>query len=277
MKSIKIFLILILFCHTIAAQSTITTDQILQISTCAGGIVAVPYSTTGNFPFGTTFVAELSNAFGQFNNPVEIGQIPFNLGIIPAVIPSNTNFGFLYKIRVRTMDSSVIGSPCPNTLIITQIALLNQITIEPNQAVCRGESVTLTVLTPVASYLWSTGETTQSISVIDSGIYSVTTTDFLTCKSSTSAHVVYDNCEIGNGDNCNTLSLYPNPSVELINVNNIRANIINYYKIYNNIGTLVKENVLEAGQIDISNLGAGMHFLRVTNTKGFHCGKFLKL
>src|SRR5207247_64985 len=47
---------------------------------------------------------------------------------------------------------------------------------------CAGGSVTLTASSG-ASYLWSTGATTQSITVVSSGSYSVTVTDANGCSA----------------------------------------------------------------------------------------------
>jgi hypothetical protein len=51
---------------------------------------------------------------------------------------------------------------------------------------CQGEVVTLTANvtgTPAVAYLWSTGETTQSIEVGASGTYDVTVTNILGCHA----------------------------------------------------------------------------------------------
>ena len=55
---------------------------------------------------------------------------------------------------------------------------------------CDGLSTNLTVSTPnIASYNWSTFETTASIEVFDAGVYSVTVTDISGCTNSTSVSV----------------------------------------------------------------------------------------
>lgn len=189
MKKIALFFSATFLSIALNAQNTITTDTILQLSTCAGGNVLVPFSTTGTFGSGNVFTAQLSNALGQFTNPINIGSIPVNIGFVPATIPANANFGFLYKIRVVSSNPSTIGTSCPNTLIITQVAQLNQIIVTPNDSICQGETATLSALVPEGTYLWSTGETTQSITVAQTGNYSVTVTDLLQCETDTSANI----------------------------------------------------------------------------------------
>ncbi len=59
------------------------------------------------------------------------------------------------------------------------------VTITGSQYFCAEDSITLTANNAV-SYLWSTGATTQSISVQNAGTYSVTVTDNMGCSASTS-------------------------------------------------------------------------------------------
>ena len=94
-KLTLLFTLFLLGTASAFAQTTITCDSILQTSTCAGGNVVVPFSYTGNFPFGNTFTAQLSNGFGQFTAPVSIGStmLYFNgSGLIFATIPASANF-----------------------------------------------------------------------------------------------------------------------------------------------------------------------------------------
>jgi len=267
MKKITTLFAAFLFSVTISAQNSITTDSILQLSTCAGGNVLVPYSTTGTYPFGNLFIAQLSNNLGQFTNPVNIGQSIFNLGFILATIPQNTNFGFLYKIRVVSTNPAVTGTPCPNILIITQIAQLNQIIAFPNDTICQGDSTILTVLNPVASYLWSTGDTTQSITVGQSGVYSVTTTDFLSCNSDTSISIFVDLCTgIYKNYLTNSVTIYPNPSSEKINIECPECGDISVF-LYNLVGRQLLHHEFKENKeaIDISCLPSGIYIIKVSD------------
>jgi hypothetical protein len=258
------------FSFTLSAQPTITTDTIIQLSTCAGGNVLVPFSTTGNFGLGNIFTAQLSNAFGQFTNPINIGSFPFNIGIIPATIPASANFGFLYKIRVIASNPATIGSPCPNTLIITQLAQFNQILVSPNDTICIGDSATLSALVPIGSYLWSNGETTQSITVTQPGNYSVTVTDPLQCQTETSVEIVSENCNLGLDDNAiGAFTISPNPSSGIFQLNFADKSIDPAtIQIVNAIGQIVKF-VLKTDQttvfeLNLSDLESGVYFLQIT-------------
>ncbi len=77
-----------------------------------------------------------------------------------------------------------------------------------------GQTVTLTS-TPANGYLWSTGETTQSIIVSSAGTYSVKAYDGVACYSSSVPVTIMENTTgIGNVETVSSfiaLSVYPNP------------------------------------------------------------------
>lgn len=181
MRGILIILLALLFCNPSIAQTpTITTKSPLQTSFCAGGNILVEFETTGTFDFGNFFTAQLSDMWGSFDNPVNIGTVPVNLGVIPGTIPSNTTFGFNYRVRVVSSNPSVIGSASPlPPIIITNSAISSTIYATPDDSVCTGDTVELHV-TPNESYFWSTGDTTSTITVTESGTYRVTVTNYFT-------------------------------------------------------------------------------------------------
>ena len=197
------------------AQPVITTDSVLQLGVCAGSNVIVPFSVTGgNFQFGNVFTAQLSDPLGQFTNPVSIGSIPwFSSGLIFATLPQNVTFSFLYRVRVVASNPSVTGSPSPNTIIVAQLPFVNNIFALPNDTVCVGDTVTLGIPNPAASFQWSTGDTTQFIQVTSSGSYICTTTDFMGCITKDTMVVVFETCTgISENDPHSLFSVYPNPS-----------------------------------------------------------------
>lgn len=216
MKKIYLFFLLVFAVHTAHAQLTLHCDSILQTSTCAGGNVIIPFTVSGgSFNFGNTFTAQLSDNWGSFANPVTIGSIFwFSSGVIFAQIPPNANFGFLYRVRIISSNPADTSNTSPNTLIVTQVAQLNTIIATPGDTACVGDTVTLFAVNPGASYSWSTGDTTQSIQVTQPGTYSVTTTDFLTCQSTTADTIVFQVCSgiAETAAAAGQLILYPNPA-----------------------------------------------------------------
>jgi hypothetical protein len=123
-----------------------------------------------------------------------------------------------------------------------------------------------------ATYLWSTGETTQMISVTASGTYYVTVTDMFGCSATDSIEV---NLIIGVEENMNNnfnVNIYPNPSldknifvsfettekadvsVRIVNIigNQVYAERVNGFK-----GTYNKKLALE-------DLASGVYFAEIT-------------
>lgn len=266
------------------AQTTITCDSILQTSTCAGGNVVVPFSYTGNFPFGNTFTAQLSNGFGQFTAPVNIGStlLYFNgSGIIFATIPASANFSLFYRVRVISSNPQDTSNTSPNTLIVTQIAQLNQVIANPGDSACPGDTINLFALNFANSYSWSTGDTTNSINVTQSGVYSVTTTDALGCESTAYDTVFIDPsvcAGIAETDLSSSLTLSPNPATENLTIR-FNASFGNNTTLLltDALGKEVLRTKLQSDQqeLNVEELPAGIYFLRISDGDFFAVKKVM--
>jgi len=186
-----LFFISVIFSLDTIGQNTITTSTLTQTSFCAGGNVVVQYTSTGTFPLGCTFSAELSDASGNFGSPVTVGSMPLNTGVIAGTIPTNTTFGINYRIRVIASNPATIGSVSSTSLVITSTAVTATIVSNPSSSqVCQGDSVSLWV-TFNQAYHWSTGETSQTIYVTQSGTYTCTVTNYITgCEVSSTPKMV---------------------------------------------------------------------------------------
>lgn len=280
MKKLLILLCLLLPGTGAFAQTSITCDSIFQTSTCAGGNVIVPFTYTGNFPFGNVFTAQLSNGFGQFTAPVNIGSTPlyFNgSGVIFATIPASANFSIFYRVRVISSNPVDTSNNSPNTLIVTQIAQLNQVISNPGDSACPGDTINLFALNFANSYTWSTGDTTNNINVTQSGVYSVTTVDALGCESTAYDTVFIDPsvcAGIAENDLSAELSLLPNPADEQLT--------IRFSGSFGNDAELTLSDALgrtvlltkmhfenDQQQIDVSALPAGIYSLTLRSGNSF--------
>src|SRR5437763_298285 len=86
---------------------------------CPGSSVDVPFSIMGTFNAGNVFIAELSDALGNFSAPVIIGTISgTSSGTIAGTIPSGTSAGTGYRIRVVSSNPAVTGSDNGVDLVI---------------------------------------------------------------------------------------------------------------------------------------------------------------
>lgn len=71
-----------------------------------------------------------------------------------------------------------------DSIIITHLSVNNPVVnLGPNTAICSGSVLTLNAGNPGATYVWSTGATTQTINVTTAGTYSVTITDLAGCTA----------------------------------------------------------------------------------------------
>lgn len=272
MKKITTIVVILLFSLTINAQTTLATDSILQLSTCAGDDIMVPFKTTGTYAFSNKFIAQISNAFGQFNNPVDIGNTRFALfgqGIILAQLPPTFSLGIFYKIRVISTNPADTSVSPSNIIITSPPQQLNQIL-----RICQGDSTLLTsTILGASSYSWSTGDSTQSIIARDTGAYSVTTTDALGCTST-----VYDTlvgtviCTgIDEESMSNLFDIYPNPSSGTCNlaITNSTSN-----NLFISIADILGREVLSLSdkntateykkEIDLGDLAPGIYSVQLS-------------
>jgi gliding motility-associated-like protein len=153
------------FTTTIAGNYcvTITNTTTLCSSTNVCGVV-----TSATQPNAGT-----NGSLALCNGTIPTTQQLFSsLGGTPQTGGTWSNVGLLYTYTVTGT------APCTNATANVQITYTNTplINLGPNQTICVGESTTLTATPGFTSYLWSTGATTQSITVNQPGTYSVTGT-----------------------------------------------------------------------------------------------------
>jgi hypothetical protein len=120
-----------------------------------------------------------------------------------------------------------------------------------------------------ASYDWSTGATTQTISVTQSGNYSVTVTDNNSCSNSSSVNVDFVINSISNIKLAN-FNMYPVPANNMLNIqfstNEPKVNVL----VVNAIGNKLYINDYNvtngrfANQIDVRNFAEGVYFIQIT-------------
>jgi hypothetical protein len=169
---------------------------------------------------------------------------------------------------------------CSNTSSITiGFGAVCNITgnLDPNQ----GQTTELCAPADLASYLWSTGDTTRCTTVNASGTYSVTVVNANGCTSSCSANVAYHIIVVANSDSLlyNTGNLqvqaYPNPfqktsTIEFMNTESSSHVLIEVYKLTGNKVSTLFERDIEQGkryttELDGENLSEGVYMCRIIN------------
>jgi uncharacterized delta-60 repeat protein len=171
--------------------TTASTVYALAITT-DGGILAAgsTQSAGGDVP---TFIKLKSN--GNVDSSVGVNGL-----IVDGNITTVATFKEITSVAIQKDNKIVagIGGYNSNAQIFryTNIPLF----LGNDQSICQGSSITLNAGNPGSIYLWSTGATTQTINVTDSGNYAVKVTNSLGAVTDT-IHIAY----------------YPNPVVNLGN------------------------------------------------------------
>lgn len=180
-----VFLALLFNASAMYSQVVITTDTVIQLGTCPGDGLLIPFQISGgSLPFGTEYFAEWSDPLGNFSNPDTIGSISFifgSNGIIPTQIPQGSTLG-IYRVRVVT--GAIIGSQSPLPIIISLVPQIADVSANGPSDACQGETVELQAGFGFGgtAYAWSNGDTTAQITIAQSGNYNVTVTDFAGCE-----------------------------------------------------------------------------------------------
>jgi hypothetical protein len=125
------------------------------------------------------------------------------------------------------------------------------------------------------TYLWNTGDTTETITISEDGVYSVTVTDTNNCE-----HWFYINYpEVVNiwAPAKEYLKIYPIPANESIKIEtDIKSNAIFYIRDITN--KLIYSERMKDGSavIDISTLPGGIYYLQVMGDKQYKVKRFVK-
>jgi len=120
-----------------------------------------------------------------------------------------------------------------------------------------------------SSYLWSNGETTQSIEISEEGLYSVIVTNEFGCSAYDEAYLKVGPNSIGENSIENSISVFPNPVKEKLFINSEIAEI-EKVDIYNSIGKLIytEKNKTKNIELDVSKYPMGVYFIRIDLQNG---------
>lgn len=156
---------------------------------CAGSGININFEASGNFSGDNTFIAQMSNASGSFDVPLELGRLNGSKGSeIFVSIPSNINSGSGYRIRVISTSPAFAGGDNNFNITIKDVP-------KASISVHRPANFSLTnpvVLTASSGELftWSNGAQSKSITVAEPGTYSVKVANVAGCGTVSAAVVI---------------------------------------------------------------------------------------
>lgn len=165
------------FVGRLGAPSTIRTSEILGSPFCELANFTVRFTTTGVYYAGNVFTAQLSDSAGSFSSPVDLGSLPGTEGgAINVSLPLGVLTGTRYRIRVNASQPEVRGLDNGADLAIYG-PVKPVISPGGQPKLCSGGTLTLDAGAGYASYQWSNGAVTRTISVSEAGPYSVIVTN----------------------------------------------------------------------------------------------------
>lgn len=185
---------------TITSNSGCTADIILPVNVYpqATAVIAPPSSVCAGSGVVFNGSGSLGTLVGYAWNFGDPGSGAANTSTL--VSPAHTYAGGTYTVTLTVTDIYGCTASASTNVTVFSNPLSGTITVAPSASVCLGTSVTLTAPNPGNTYLWSNGQTTQSISTSASGTYSVTISNANGCQYIPPAKIV---------------TVYPLPTVKI--------------------------------------------------------------
>jgi hypothetical protein len=147
---------------------------------CPGDTMYVNVHALGQFNPTNYFTVETSDAQGSFSSPLRLKTVTATSSlIVPVYIPLSMPPGTKYRVRTWAASPSVVGADNGYNVTINPLPTA-KMAPSGNVDLCQNDTVLLTA-TGGEHYLWSTGDTTATIAVGQSGSYSVTVIGTNTC------------------------------------------------------------------------------------------------
>ncbi len=154
-----------------------------------------------------------------------------------------------------------------NTTNITQS--VPTVNLGADITICGGCNTTLDAGAGFASYLWSTAEITQTITVTTQGIYSVTVTDSDGCTAEDDLEV-FISTPVSEPDQLSSVRVYPNPTdgevfIQLPEL--IQSTTVRLFDMNGKVIVLEEAVDFESGlgRLSLQGLSSGVYYLQMTS------------
>lgn len=243
--------------------NSLSSLQIADSFFCRGSGISLSYQADGCFSSTNAFVFELSDSNGNFAQALRLDSVVSMYAAQPQwlQIPLATLPGNAYRIRVRStnpasqsMDNGFNLHILPDTIV--------QFQITGDSVICPyGIAVNLDVPNTFVSYLWSTGETTPSISVLNPGVYWASVRSSAGCSSQDQIQV--DECVSSWQDKkIFSLKIYPNPLYSVLYIESESEHVLQA-ELFSLEGKPLRKNEGTGKlEMDCSGLANGYYLLR---------------
>lgn len=169
-----------------------------------------------------------------------------------------------------------LGNTSGDTIHIS-IDLVPIVSLGNDTTLSSASSLLLNAGNPGCTYLWNTGENSQSITVTTNGLYYVTVTNNAGCNATDSINVTFSSLGINHLNNKNEYwQIYPNPTdANLFIYNKEKAGLKRTASILDLTGkTLLKKEISSTGDmISLLNIPPGVYILKIGNDVSFKIEK----
>ncbi|MCX6256289.1 MAG: T9SS type A sorting domain-containing protein [Bacteroidia bacterium] len=130
----------------------------------------------------------------------------------------------------------------------------------------QGQSITLDAGPGFVSYHWSTGASTQTVTVQNESWYYVTVTDANGCKGKGKIFLKILGIEINEPE---VINIYPNPAKDVLIISSEKL-ILTGIEMYSSLGQLIKSERIESNKfyLNTTEYAEGMYFIKVTAENG---------
>jgi len=257
------------------------TDQVIVLN--IGGPLSVDVSASPDTICAGEAISLLAiPSGGSGNYTYSWASVPFGFTSTDASAVDNPIVNTTYNVSLSDGTNTAISS------VAVVVHALPIVYLGNDTIICNNKTITLSAGS-AASYMWSTGENTQSIVVDSTAAVSGTAViwcDAISsfgCSNTDTIIITFDPCSGINEYNNNTsISLYPNPTsgITSVVINGFSNAVIN---IYNMQGVSVFNENIKANnksvskQFDFSNLPKGLYLIRVSNENTSKLSKLIIL
>lgn len=251
----------------------VVTDSLNAIGSSSFVVTVYP-SPTVTVNYGNTTLCTGQSATLSTSSTGTITSLLWSNGAVtPTIVVSptlTTVYSFTYTNNFNCVKSISLTINYTNTPPPS-------VTITPSSSViCVGQSATLTASSTgtINYYQWTPSLTTSSVVVINptiTTVYTATATNNAYCTSDNSVTITVSLCTDINSNNFKNsqINIYPNPNNGEFVIYYNSPNENSTYEIYNGIGQLIKNGIIEREKIPI-NLGSqfsGVFIIRVLENK----------
>ncbi|MBE0639073.1 MAG: S8 family serine peptidase [Bacteroidales bacterium] len=257
---------------TINGETTVVVNHTPEIAGTPQGINSICWGTTQSV--FTSSGAQGSEYYIWTLSPASAGTIT-GTGLTATVDWSAL---FTGSATVSVNGANSCGNGQVSLPLNVTIHALPQINLGDDMEVCANESVMLDAGNPGATYLWSTGETTQTIVVDTTGVgigvadFWVQVTDVNSCSNIDNISIEFKDCTgISDVSDKWLFNIYPNPSTGVFDVRlqTIRKQDVSLV-ITDTFGKEVfRNNKVTVDRsssigVDLRHLAEGVYLLRLT-------------